>query len=408
MLRFAEKLVYGYFRTGETAGVSVDRRHVFFERLIANDGTCTPPSIDAITDVAVLQYTGGTTGYSKGAQLTHANLHANAMQLALWAPGIAQGAEKSLAVLPLFHAFGMTAVMNLSLLIGAELLLLARFQTAEVLAAIGSEKPAIFIGVPTMFSALIDHRDIGKYNLSSLKYCISGGAPLAADIQQRFEKLTGCKLIEGYGLSEAGPVCTVNPLDGGKPGSAGLPLPRTVIEIVSLDVPQRLIATGEPGEICVTGPQVMAGYANRAQENADAFRGGRLHTGDVGYLDADGFLYVVDRIKDLILSSGFNVYPRQVEEAILLHPAVAEAAVRGVADSHRGEIVKAYVRLREGATLTAGELREFLNERLAPFELPRKIEFRDSLPHTFMGKISKKDLETGEAAALPPVHKVEA
>jgi long-chain acyl-CoA synthetase len=228
---------------------------------------------------------------------------------------------------------------------------------------------------------------------------------LSAAIRQRFEKLAGCKLIEGYGLSEAAPVCTVNPLTGGKPGSVGLPLPGTVIEIVSLDDPQKLLAPGQPGEICVTGPQVMAGYANRAQENVDAFRGGRLHTGDVGYLDDDGYLFIVDRIKDLILSSGFNVYPRHVEDAILSHPAVAEAAVRGLADAHRGEIVKAYVRLHGGATLTAAELCDFLGERLAAFEIPRRIEFRSSLPHTFLGKISKKDLE---AESAEPVHKVEA
>ena len=398
VLRFTEKLAYGFLKGGETAAIAEDDRHVFFERLIANDGRYKRMTVDPLTDVAVLQYTGGTTGFSKGAQLTHANLFANAAQLALWAPGIAHGREKSLAALPLFHAFGMTAVMNLSLWIGAELLLLARFDTTDVLATIDRERPAIFIGVPTMFSALIEHRDIGSYDLSSLKFCISGGAALAADIQQRFEKLSGCKLIEGYGLSEAAPVCTVNPLDGGKPGSVGLPLPGTVIEIVALDDPQRLLPPSERGEICVTGPQVMAGYANRAQENVDALRGGRLHTGDVGYLDADGYLHIVDRIKDLILSSGFNVYPRHVEDAILLHPAVAEAAVRGVADSHRGEIVKAYVKLREGMTLSAADLREFLNQRLAPFEVPRRIEFRASLPHTFLGKISKKDLEAGDKA----------
>ncbi len=405
VLRFHEKLVYGFLKNGETADVAEDERHIFFDRLIANDGKYKPVAIDPLTEIAVLQYTGGTTGLSKGAQLTHANLYVNAAQLAAWAPGIVHGREKTLAALPLFHAFGMTAVMNLGLWLGAEILLLARFQTAEVLDLIDREKPAILIGVPTMFSALIEHRDIEKYDLSSLAFCISGGAPLSAAIQQRFEKLANCKLIEGYGLSEAAPVCTVNPLAGGKPGSVGLPLPGTVIEIVALDDPQKLLGPGQPGEICVSGPQVMAGYANRAQENLDAFRGGRLHTGDVGYLDEDGYLFIVDRIKDLILSSGFNVYPRHVEDTILAHPAVAEAAVRGVPDAHRGEIVKAYVRLHDGAALTAAELRNFLNDKLAAFEMPRNIEFRSSLPHTFLGKISKKDLE---AESTKPAHKVEA
>ena len=398
-LGFTEKLLYSLFKSAETASVVEDSSHIFFEHLIDNDGAFQMAAIDAANDIAVLQYTGGTTGHPKGAALTHANLHANAVQLALWAPGIAPGREKSVAVLPLFHSFGMTAVMNLGFMVGAEMILLPRFRAAEVLDVIDRERPSIFIGVPTMFSALVEQRDIGRHDLTCLKYCISGGAPLPLALQQRFEELTRCKLIEGYGLSEASPVCTVNPLGGGKPGSVGLPLPGTVIEIVALDDPDKLLGPGEHGEICVSGPQVMAGYANRAAENVEAFRGARLHTGDVGYIDEDGYLFIVDRIKELILSSGFNVYPRQVEEAIATHPAVAEAAVLGVPDPHRGEIVKAYVRLHEGAKLTSAELRDFLTERLAPFELPRPIEFRASLPHTLMGKISKKDLKA-EAAPV--------
>lgn len=401
-LGFTEKILYRLFKSAETASVNEDASHIFFEHLIDNDGALRPAAIDAVNDIAVLQYTGGTTGHPKGAALTHANVYANAAQLALWAPGVAPGREKTLAVLPLFHSFGMTAVMNLGLMLGTEMILLPRFSAAEVLDVIDRERPSIFIGVPTMFSALVEQRDIAAHDLTCLKYCISGGAPLPLALQQRFEKVTGCKLVEGYGLSEASPVCTVNPLSGGKPGSAGLPLPGTVIEIVALDNPDKLLGQGERGEICVTGPQVMAGYANRAAENVEAFRGDRLHTGDIGYLDEDGYLFIVDRIKELILSSGFNVYPRQIEEAIMMHPAVAEAAVLGMPDPHRGEIVKAYVRLREDATLTSAELRGFLAERLAPFELPRAIEFRASLPHTLMGKIAKKDLKA-EAAPAPHV-----
>ncbi|MCH8923403.1 MAG: AMP-binding protein, partial [Planctomycetes bacterium] len=242
-------------------------------------------------------------------------------------------------------------------------------------------------------------RDIADYDLSSLVFCISGGAPLAVEIHRRFEERTGCILVEGYGLSETGPVCTVNPInDGRRPGSAGLPLPATVIEITALDNPDCVLALGDRGEVCVSGPQVMAGYANRAKENIDVFRGGRLHTGDIGYLDDDGYLFVVDRIKDLILSGGFNVYPRMVEEVIHLHPAVEEVAVCGVPDRHRGEIVKAFVKLGDGEELTAGDLRVFLKDKLAPFQMPRKIEFRDSLPKTLIGKISKKDLIAEDAA----------
>ena len=401
VLRFTEKVLFDFFKSREMASFSDDERHVSFERLIDNDGAVTPPTIDPVTDIAVLQYTGGTTGFPKAAQLTHANLFVNAAQLALWATDIEPGREKSLAVLPLFHSFGMTAVMNLSLWIGAEIILLAKFQTAEVLDTINREKPTVFIGVPTMFSALTAARDIAKHDLSSLKFCISGGAPLPGELQRRFEALSGCTLVEGYGLSEAGPVCTVNPLTGAKPGSVGLPLPGTVIEIVSLEDPGRTLGIGERGEICVTGPQVMAGYANRAKESVDTLQGVRLHTGDVGHLDEDGYLYIVDRIKDLILSGGFNVYPRQVEEVIYLHPAVEEVAVCGVPDPHRGEIVKAFIKLREGASVTTAELRDFLRDKLAPFQMPRQIEFREDLPKTMIGKISKKDL-VAEAATVEP------
>jgi long-chain acyl-CoA synthetase len=295
---------------------------------------------------------------------------------------------------------GMTAVMNLSLLMGAEIILLAKFQTTEVLETIARERPTILIGVPTMYSALVAARDVAKYDLSSLKFCISGGAPLPAELQRRFEALCGCPLVEGYGLSEASPVCAVNLLSGnGKPGSVGLPLPGTVIEIVSLDDPDRLLGPGERGEICVTGPQVMAGYADRPKDNADAFRGGRLHTGDVGYLDEDGYLYVVDRIKDMIISGGFKVYPRIVEDAIHRHPAVEECAVCGVPDTHRGEIVKAFVKPRDGTSVTETEIQAFLQDKLAAFEMPRQIEFRTTLPKTLIGKISKKALVAEAAAA---------
>ena len=392
MLRFAEKVVFGLFKGHEVASIIEDEHHVTFEHLIENDGVPEPASIDPVRDVAVLQYTGGTTGFPKGAELTHANLFTNTAQLALWASDARRGLEKSLAVLPLFHSFGMTAVMNLSLWIGAEIVMLAKFQVAEVNATISSEKPTIFIGVPTMFSALTAARDFAAQDLSSLKFCISGGAPLPAEVQRRFEELSGCPLVEGYGLSEASPVCAVNPLTGGKPGSVGLPLPQTVIEIVSMENRDRLLAANQRGEICVTGPQVMAGYANRAKENVDVFRGRRMYTGDVGYLDEDGFLYIVDRIKDLILSGGFNVYPRQVEEVIYLHPAVEEVAVLGVPDRHRGEIIKAYVKLRDGTSLTFAQLREFCADKLAPFQMPRQLEIRATLPKTLIGKISKKDL----------------
>ena len=398
-LPFLEKALFTLLRRHEIAAIPDDDRHVPFERLIENEGRVEAVDIDPARDVAVLQYTGGTTGFPKGARLTHANLYVNALQIAMWATGMRRGTEKILGVLPLFHAFGMTGVMNLGLAIGAELILLPRFKPAEVLAAIARERPSIFIGVPTMYSALNAAGDSGGDDLSSLSFCISGGAPLPATIQRGFEEMTGCCLVEGYGLSETGPVCTVNPFTGvKKTGSVGLPLPGTVIDIVALDDPGLLLPPGDKGEICITGPQVMAGYANRAKDNVDAFLGGRFHTGDVGYLDEDGYLFIVDRIKDLILSGGYNVYPRLVEEAVYLHDAVEEVAVVGVPDRHRGEVVKAFVHLRDGANLTSGELRRFLKDRLAPFEIPRQVEFRDVLPKTLIGKISKRELIAREPA----------
>ena len=409
ILPFHEKVLFRLLKRREVPNIPADDRHVHFNQLIDNDGDPDPVSIDPENDVAVFQFTGGTTGFPKAARLTHANLFANAEQLALWAPQTKPGQEKILGVLPLSHAFGMTVVMNLGIRLGAELILLPQFKPAEVLQAIDRERPTILIGVPTIFSALNGTRDISKYDLSSLNFCISGGAPLPAEIQRRFEDLTGCTLVEGYGLSETSPVVTVNPLkSGGKQGSVGLPLPATVIKIISMEEPKRVLGLGERGEICVGGPQVMAGYANRARDNIQVFRSGLLHTGDVGYLDDDGYLYIVDRIKDLILSGGFNVYPRMVEEVVHLHPAVDEVAVCGIPDQHRGEFVKAYVSLHEGEKLTAAELKAFLKDKLAPFQMPRKIEFRKTLPKTLIGKISKKDLLAEDVATHKETESVSA
>ncbi len=405
VLPLREKALFTFLKRKAIAAIPKDDRHVPYERLVENGTPFEPAEIDPATDVAVLQYTGGTTGLPKGARLTHANLYANATQLAMWAPDARRGKERILGVLPLTHSFGMTAVMNFGLMVGARLELLPHFKVAELLKVIDRQKSTIVIGVPTLFSAINGAGNVDKFNLSSLRYCISGGAPLPAPVQDRFEEITGCPLVEGYGLSETAPVCTVNPLSSGaKQGSIGPPLPGTIIEITSLDDPDKLLPTGERGEICVTGPQVMLGYANRAQENAEAFRGGRLHTGDVGYLDEDGFVYIVDRIKEIILTGGFNVYPRMVEEAIYLHPAIEEAAVCGMADDHRGETVMAFIKLRDGEELSGGALRAFLRDKLAPFEIPRRIEFRNHLPKTLIGKISKKDLlaeRLGNGAGAP-------
>ncbi|NJO38986.1 MAG: long-chain fatty acid--CoA ligase [Rhizobiales bacterium] len=400
LLPWRERTLFALLRRKEIADVAHDEHHITFKKLTANDGRLEPAVIDPANDIAVLQYTGGTTGLPKGAELSHAALYANTEQVRVWATDARPGKERVVGVLPLFHVFGMTAVMNSSLASGFEIILLPRFRLDQLLKVIDQQKPTVMLGVPTMYSAINGSQLLSNYDLSSLKYCISGGAPLPAQVQETFERLTGCTLVEGYGLTEAGPVCTINPFDNARPGSVGLPLPGTLIEITSLDDPDRRLPIGQRGEICITGPQVMRGYAERSGETAEALHGGRLHTGDVGFIDTDGYVYLIDRIKDLILSGGFNVYPRMVEEAVELHPAVDEVIVCGIPDPHRGEIVKAYVKLKEGKSLTATQLRTFLKDKLAPFEQPRQIEFRDELPRTLIGKPSRHALIVEEARRL--------
>ena len=397
ILPFPNSALFPLVRRKELASIPNDDQHVKFAKLIASDQALDRVPVDPMHDIALLQYTGGTTGTPKGAMLTHANLYANTLQTQLWAPGVRPGEEKLLAVLPLFHVFGMTGVMNVGLNTGAEIILLPRFKVAEALKVIDKERPTVLLAVPTIYSAINGHKELEKYDVSSLEYCISGGAALPLEIKQKFEALTGCTLVEGYGLSESAPVCTINPFGGlNKPGSAGLPVPGTLVEIVSLEDPSRLLPIGEKGEICVSGPQVMVGYAGQEDETADALLDGRLHTGDVGYMDEDGYLYIIDRIKDLIITGGFNVYPRMVEEAVHLHPEIEDVAVCGVPSRHHGEIVKAYVILSDGAEMTAVELRTFLKDKLAPYEMPRQVEFTDEIPKTLLGKPLRRELIAAE------------
>jgi long-chain acyl-CoA synthetase len=401
LLPWRERTLFALLRRKEIADVPYDHRHVKFKKLIDNDGKPAPAAIDPLQDVAVLQYTGGTTGLPKGAMLTHAALYANTQQVRIWAIGARPGKEKVVGALPLFHVFGMTAVMNVGIAAGFELILLPRFRLDQLMKVIHQQRATVLLGVPTMFSAINGSQLIDHYDLSSLRFCISGGAPLPQAVQETFERLTGCPLVEGYGLTEAGPVCTLNPFAGERrAGSVGLPLPGTLVEIVSLDEPGRRLPLGQRGEICISGPQLMAGYALRPEETAATLRDGRLHTGDVGYIDQDGYVYLIDRIKDLILNGGFNVYPRMVEEAILLHPAVEEASVCGVPDRHRGEVVKAFVKLAPGVSLKVPELRGFLRDKLAPFEQPKRIELVERLPHTWLGKPSRRALIAEELRRL--------
>jgi long-chain acyl-CoA synthetase len=360
-----------------------------------------PPAAVRIepSDLAVLQYTGGTTGLPKGAMLTHANLSINAQQATYHMPSMRPGEEKLMGVLPLFHVFAMTSILNGGILMGAELILHPRFEIGALMKSLVRDKPTIMHAVPTVYNAIATAAESRRVDISSLRVCVSGGAPLPAEIRERFMKLTGCRVIEGYGLTEASPAVTSNPPDGEvRPGSVGIAMQGTIVEIRGLDDIARLLPAGERGEICVRGPQVMRGYLNRETDTRDVFVDGALRTGDVGYLDSDGYLYVTDRIKDLIICSGYNVYPRVIEDALYEHPAVAEAIVIGIADSYRGQVPLAFVTLRAGEFRTGEELREFLRDRLSPIELPVRVEIRTSLPKTMIGKLSRKEL-VAEAAA---------
>lgn len=361
--------------------------------LVDNDGAFAPAVIRPAEDIALLQYTGGTTGVPKGAMLTHANLTINVEQVLAWQSEIEIGRERIMGILPLFHVFAMTSVLNLGLRIGASLILMPRFEIKQAVRLIRRYQPTIMPGVPTLFSALLNFPGIRRDDFASLRFCISGGAPLPAEVRRRFQEFAGCRLVEGYGLSETSPVATCNPFDGlEKTSSIGQPLPATTVSIRSLDDPRLEMPVGEPGEICIKGPQVMAGYWNRPEETAASMVDGFFRSGDVGYFDEDGFIFIIDRIKDMINCSGFKVYPRHIEEAIYAHPAVAEATVIGIPDEYRGEAPKAFVRLKPGARATVEELSKHLESRLSKIELPAAIEIRDELPKTLVGKLSKKEL----------------
>jgi long-chain acyl-CoA synthetase len=365
--------------------------------VLKNNGKYQKQAIDPLNDVAVLQYTGGTTGTPKGAMLTHANVHVNCQQGAAWAPNLVPGQERTLAALPFFHVFAMTAVMNFALAQGAELVIMPRFVLDDAMALITKTKPTVMPGVPTMFIAMLNHPKLASFDLSSLKFCLSGGAPLPVEVKEKFERLTGCKVVEGYGLSEASPSVTCNPVDGPvKEGSIGQPLPGTIVSLRDLGDPSKEVVLGEKGEICIKGPQVMKGYWKRPEETANQMVGEYLRTGDVGIMDEEGFIFIVDRIKDLIICSGYNVYPRRIEEAIYEHPAVEEVTVIGIKDEYRGEAPKAFIKLKAGASATADDIKKHLEPKISKIEMPAEIEFRDALPKTMIGKLSKKELKAEE------------
>ena len=370
--------------------------HPFQELLASEPFTRDPPDPN---DVAVLQYTGGTTGTPKGAMLTHRNLVVNAHQAIAWFSGLKPSQERFLCAIPFFHVYGLTIALLGPITIGATMVIHPNPREIEpVMKLITKTKPALFPGVPTMYIAIVNHPKVSSYDLKSIRACISGAAPLPPEVRKKFEALTGGKLVEGYGLTEASPVTHCNPIHGRYKEGIGIPMPDTDAKIVDVDTGTRDLGVGESGELAIRGPQVMRGYWNRPEETAQVItRDGWLLTGDVAVMDEDGYFRIVDRKKDLIIASGYNVYPREVEDVLFGHPAVKQAAVSGVADPYRGESVKAFIVLKDGATATDQEIVTFCKERLAPFKVPKQIEFAKELPMTLVGKVLRRALREKEA-----------
>jgi long-chain acyl-CoA synthetase len=398
VLPLVKRMAFACLKRRDIAHIPADARHIRFADLIADDADPEPVE-QSPRDLAVLQYTGGTTGQPKGARLSHANLAANSAQMILHVGHLPDQPERTLGVLPLFHVFALTTVLNYSVDTAAEMVLLPRFEMKQFLDTIRRTRPTQFLGVPTIYTAMIALPEKDRPDFSTVHICISGGAPLPFEVRDQFEHIYGVRLVEGYGLSEASPIIACNPCEGViKDNSCGPAFPETILEIRDLEDPHRLLGQGERGEVCARGPQVMQGYWNRPEENEKVFIDGALRTGDVGYLDEDGYLFLVDRIKDLILCGGYNVYPRVIEDALYEHPAVAEAVVIGVPDAYRGQSPKAFVSLHAGMAADEAELCAFLKERLSKIEMPSSIELRASLPKTLIGKLSKKALADEEAA----------
>lgn len=366
-------------------------------RNVMSTDESAPVDLDPAADLALLQYTGGTTGRPKGAMLTHANLSINARQVAALNPFGDVEKEVLMGALPFFHVFANTALLNHAMVTGASIAMVPRFETKQVLETIQRYRCTGFPGVPTMFQALLDHPDLAKTDLSSLKVCISGGAPMPAPVHDRFEEATGVRLVEGYGLTESSGVVSANPYEGTrKKGTIGQVVARTEVLLLDKEDPARLVSDGEPGELAVHGPQIMRGYWNRPETDADVFvihHGKRwLRTGDVATIDEDGFLEIVDRIKDMIAVGGFKVFPSVVEDMILQHPAVREALVIGVPDDYLGEVPRVYVTLDNTGTEDAAELKTWLNARVGKHERVDQVVIRDSLPRTIIGKLDRKAL----------------
>ena len=405
-------------RQTKESGMSADVSGVpgvrnFYELLQTQSASAPSVSVSP-EDRALFQYTGGTTGRAKAAVLTHGNLVANTVQMDAWFSGLEQGKETLLGALPSFHVYGMTVGMLLALYTGSELLIVPNPRDTDlIMEIVHRERVTVYPGIPTMYVGLTNHEKIAEYDLTSIKACLSGGMALPVEVAQRFEKITGGRLVEGYGLTETSPVACANPIFGEKRyGSIGVPLPETELAVMSLepndDGRYEQLGVGEEGEICIKGPQVMSGYWNMPDETDIAIDSENwFHSGDIGKMDEDGYFYIVDRKKDLIIASGYNIVPREVEEVLFMHDKIMEAAVAGVQDPKRGETVKAFVVLKPGQQASEEEIIAFCKENLAPYKVPKLMEFRDELPKSQVGKVLRRVLVEEEKAKQGEVEEVD-
>ncbi|THB65064.1 MAG: long-chain fatty acid--CoA ligase [Desulfovibrio sp.] len=383
-------------KMGLNLAVPHDNKNVFrLKPLWTRRGNAWSEPSGSGDDLALLQYTGGTTGQAKGAMLSHANLSANVTQCQamLHAVGKNPEGERFIGLLPYFHVYGLTVCMTFPTSLGATLMPLPRFTPLEVLQTIHKLKPTIFPGAPSVYMALLQQKAAADYDLSSIEVCVSGSAPMPVDGHRRFNETTGAVIVEGYGLTEASPVTHFNPLNREqKVGSIGLPFPDTDARVVDMETGERDMGFNEPGELLIRGPQVMQGYWNRPEDTAKSLRDGWLHTGDIAVMDERGYFSIVDRKKDMILTGGYNVYPREIDEVLIAHPKIKEAVSVGIPHPSRGEIIKAYVVVKEGETLGRHELLKFCKQKLAGYKTPRQVEFRDDLPKTAVGKVLRREL----------------
>lgn len=392
-----KRTLFRMFRKADIAPLPDDPRVVPMRWMLGTAATRTPIDLDP-SDVALIQYTGGTTGVPKGAMLTHGALTANARQVHAIDPSPA-GDDRIVGVLPFFHVFANTCVLNRTVLAGGMIAMLPRFEAGLALKTIARVKATALPGVPTMYQALMDHPKMATTSFKSLRVCISGGAPLAASVKTKFERMTGARVVEGYGLTESSGVLACNPYDGiNKTGSIGQPIPGTKIRLVDREDPTKAAVDGEPGELVFEGPQAMKGYWGRPEADADTFVNGAVRTGDVAMIDADGYIRIVDRLKDMIAVSGFKVFPSSIEGVLYKHPAVKEALVIGIANARTGEVPKAFVTLNDGAGEDGAALKEWLNPQLGKHERVCDVEVRLNLPKTLVGKLSRKELVAEERA----------